>query len=138
MQISIMSAYMRFVLKLAILLQWNCVMPQKSPHGTDLFYNIGGVLSSNESEIHFSTTIAVSAFSLFYFIAFKLFFFAFFLLLYFHLYYIWAFTHQMKLNSGVCYAIRKFIDTAMILYWVPGILSASVFLFFIFNSCRGR
>lgn len=55
-----MSAYMNLLLKLAILFQWNYVMPQKSPHVPDKFYNIGGVLSSNDSEIHFSTTIAVS------------------------------------------------------------------------------
>lgn len=60
MQIAEMSTYMKLLLKLTILLQWNCVTPQKSPNVPDKFYNIGGVLSSNESEIHFSTTIAVS------------------------------------------------------------------------------
>lgn len=57
-----MTAYIKLFVKLIILLQWEWeyVMPQKTPPGPDMFFNIGGVLSSNESEIYFSTTIAVS------------------------------------------------------------------------------
>lgn len=51
------------VLSLICLLQMKLVALQKSlSTENSSYYNIGGVLSTNESESHFSTTIAVSIF----------------------------------------------------------------------------
>lgn len=58
---------MRFLRILLFLVNFNLAILQKpgqTDHNNPSFYNIGGVLNNNESEIYFHDTIAVSIYYL--------------------------------------------------------------------------
>ena len=56
-----MSTWLLFGLALILCMLMNCVLLQKANSGENPnFFNIGGVLSNNDSEKNFSETIAVS------------------------------------------------------------------------------
>lgn len=56
-----MSTWQLFGLALTLCMLMNCVLLQKANSGENPnFFNIGGVLSNNDSEKNFSETIAVS------------------------------------------------------------------------------